>query len=163
MFTHKIDHNENIETWLFPDVTKAANIFFFWKTENLRTSSTFYLFFVLPFLGRILQVRKNQTPFVTTTLNLKNQNLTPESSKNLGNTIWSLRTKQLLQFLIPLNIKLIKTHQFPLFSLEPALVKPFKRRLFRRPEEERIPSHKVHGRDIETDWLHHVPREFPKR
>ncbi|OAP11561.1 hypothetical protein AXX17_AT2G19420 [Arabidopsis thaliana] len=74
-----------------------------------------------------------------------------------------LRAKQLLQFIIPLQIKLILIHQLSLFRLEPALVKPFKRRLFRCPEEKRVTSHKVHGRDIETDWLHHVPREFPKR
>lgn len=66
------------------------------------------------------------------------------------------------ELVVPCNVKIVSLHESLLLCVEPALIEPFKGRLFGCPEEEGIAGHAVHGGDVEADGLHDIPREFPK-
>lgn len=66
------------------------------------------------------------------------------------------------ELVVPAEIKIPGLHQALLLSHEPALEEALERRLLLGPEEEGVAGHEVHGRHVEADGLHDVPRKLPE-
>nr|ACR34904.1 unknown [Zea mays] len=66
------------------------------------------------------------------------------------------------ELLVPAEVEAPGAHHALLLGREPALEEAFERRLLLGAEEEGVAGHEVHGRDVEADGLHHVPRQLPE-
>lgn len=66
------------------------------------------------------------------------------------------------ELLIPAEVEPSCSHHALLLGHEPALEEALERRLLLGPEEEGVAGHEVHGRHVEADGLHHVPRQLPE-
>jgi hypothetical protein len=79
---------------------------------------------------------------------------------------WLQRRRQaagLPELVVPADVKIPGLHQALLLGREPALEEALERRLLLGAEEECVAGHEVHGRHVEADGLHHVPRQLPER